>query len=121
HRGPAPGLRRDAVGDLDRGGGAGVRGSRAPGGLAHPRGPRVGWAHPRRRARDACDAPSNRFERFRTPRTPVTLAPSRPASRLSPASWALFALALGGFTIGTTEFATMGMLPQFGADLGVSD
>ncbi|WP_402469208.1 MFS transporter [Isoptericola aurantiacus] len=54
---------------------------------------------------------------------PVTLAPSRSARRtgLTPASWALFALALGGFTIGTTEFATMGMLPQFAADLGVSD
>ncbi|GAA1738076.1 MFS transporter [Isoptericola hypogeus] len=34
---------------------------------------------------------------------------------------ALLALALGGFTIGTTEFATMGLLPQIGADLGVSD
>jgi DHA1 family inner membrane transport protein len=34
---------------------------------------------------------------------------------------ALFALAVGGFTIGTTEFATMGLLPQIGADLGVSD
>ncbi len=34
---------------------------------------------------------------------------------------ALFALALGGFTIGTTEFATMGLLPQVGADLGVAD
>lgn len=34
---------------------------------------------------------------------------------------ALGALALGGFTIGTTEFATMGLLPQIGANLGVSD
>lgn len=34
---------------------------------------------------------------------------------------ALGALAVGGFTIGTTEFATMGLLPQIGADLGVSD
>ncbi|WP_418276499.1 MFS transporter [Isoptericola jiangsuensis] len=34
---------------------------------------------------------------------------------------ALLALALGGFTIGTTEFATMGLLPQIGGDLGVSD
>ena len=33
---------------------------------------------------------------------------------------ALFALALGGFTIGTTEFATMGLLPQIAGDLGVS-
>ena len=31
---------------------------------------------------------------------------------------ALFALALGGFCIGTTEFATMGMLPEIATDLG---
>ncbi|MCA5893753.1 MFS transporter [Isoptericola sp. NEAU-Y5] len=42
-------------------------------------------------------------------------------NRPTPVSLALFALALGGFTIGTTEFATMGLLPQIGADLGVSD
>lgn len=34
---------------------------------------------------------------------------------------ALFALSLGGFTIGTTEFATMGLLPQIGDAFGVSD
>jgi len=33
---------------------------------------------------------------------------------------ALFALALGGFGIGTTEFATMGLLPEIADDLGVS-
>jgi MFS transporter, DHA1 family, inner membrane transport protein len=33
---------------------------------------------------------------------------------------ALLALAVGGFTIGTTEFATMGLLPQISRDLGVS-
>nr|WP_216077759.1 MFS transporter [Isoptericola sediminis] len=33
----------------------------------------------------------------------------------------MFALALGGFTIGTTEFATMGLLPQIGSDLQASD
>jgi DHA1 family inner membrane transport protein len=33
---------------------------------------------------------------------------------------ALLALALGGFTIGTTEFATMGLLPQIARDLAVS-
>ena len=39
---------------------------------------------------------------------------------LSPARTraALFALALGGFCIGTTEFATMGMLPEIATDLG---
>lgn len=34
---------------------------------------------------------------------------------------ALLALAVGGFTIGTTEFATMGLLPQIGEAFGVSD
>jgi len=33
---------------------------------------------------------------------------------------ALLALAMGGFTIGTTEFATMGLLSDVAADLGVS-
>ncbi|WFR71499.1 MFS transporter [Prescottella defluvii] len=33
---------------------------------------------------------------------------------------ALLALAMGAFGIGTTEFVVMGLLPQMGADLGVS-
>jgi len=33
----------------------------------------------------------------------------------------LFALAMGGFAIGTTEFATMSLLPFFAPDLGVSE
>ena len=33
---------------------------------------------------------------------------------------ALFALALGGFGIGTTEFATMGVLPEISDDLRTS-
>ena len=33
---------------------------------------------------------------------------------------ALFALAIGGFAIGTTEFGTMGLLPYFSAGLGMS-
>ncbi len=33
---------------------------------------------------------------------------------------ALFALAMGGFAIGTTEFGTMGLLPYFAPALGVS-
>ena len=33
---------------------------------------------------------------------------------------ALLALAAGGFTIGTTEFATMGLLPDIAADLGAT-
>ncbi|AEG44740.1 MFS transporter [Isoptericola variabilis] len=55
--------------------------------------------------------------------TAAASQPARPAPPTPPAvvGAALFALALGGFTIGTTEFATMGLLPQVGADLGVSD
>ncbi len=34
---------------------------------------------------------------------------------------ALYALALGGFGIGLTEFVIMGLLPEVGADFGVSD
>src|SRR3546814_4852633 len=33
---------------------------------------------------------------------------------------ALWALAVGAFGIGTTEFVIMGLLPEVGADLGVS-
>ncbi len=33
----------------------------------------------------------------------------------------LFALALGGFSIGTTEFATMGLIPYIAADLNISE
>ncbi|WP_028642676.1 MFS transporter [Nocardioides sp. URHA0020] len=34
--------------------------------------------------------------------------------------WAVLALALGGFAIGTTEFVTMGLLPQIADGVGVS-
>ncbi|MER7891658.1 MFS transporter [Micromonospora sp. NPDC094482] len=37
-----------------------------------------------------------------------------------PAGAALFALAIGGFGIGTTEFATMGLLPQMADEMHVS-
>jgi DHA1 family inner membrane transport protein len=33
--------------------------------------------------------------------------------------WVLFALALGAFAIGTTEFATMSLVPMFARDLGI--
>ncbi len=33
--------------------------------------------------------------------------------------WVIFALAIGAFAIGTTEFATMSLLPYFARDLGV--
>jgi DHA1 family inner membrane transport protein len=34
-------------------------------------------------------------------------------------TWVLFALAVGAFAIGTTEFATMSLLPMFAHDLGI--
>jgi MFS transporter, DHA1 family, inner membrane transport protein len=51
------------------------------------------------------------------PQIPGTTAASPPAT----ASVGLihFALAMGGFAIGTTEFATMSLLPYFGRDLGI--
>ena len=42
-----------------------------------------------------------------------------PAATPAGAGRALLALALGGFAIGTTEFATMGLLPEIAADLDV--
>ncbi|MEJ2867857.1 MFS transporter [Actinomycetospora sp. OC33-EN08] len=47
----------------------------------------------------------------------TTTAPRRPRI---PAAVSLAALSLGGLAIGTTEFASMGVLPGFAADLGVS-
>lgn len=44
--------------------------------------------------------------------------PTRPAQPVS-AGWVIFALAIGTFAIGTTEFATMSLLPYFAKDLGV--
>lgn len=43
-----------------------------------------------------------------------------PATRPRAASTALLALALGGFSIGTTEFATMGLLPDIARSLSVT-
>jgi MFS transporter, DHA1 family, inner membrane transport protein len=45
---------------------------------------------------------------------PTTLAPTRRSS----ANLALLALAVGGFAIGTTEFVTMGLLPEVAAGTG---
>jgi MFS transporter, DHA1 family, inner membrane transport protein len=51
--------------------------------------------------------------------------PSRPQSVVAPdpaVRWlAVFALAVGGFGIGTTEFVAMGLLPDIAASLGVSE
>lgn len=41
-------------------------------------------------------------------------------TRSVPPGVALAVLAIGGFAVGTTEFASMGLLPRFAADLGVS-
>lgn len=43
----------------------------------------------------------------------------RPAQRVIHPRWVLFALAMGGFAIGTTEFATMSLLPYFARGLGI--
>ncbi|WP_454729549.1 MFS transporter [Cellulosimicrobium protaetiae] len=51
---------------------------------------------------------------------PPTGTPSASAGRLRGAGPALLALAMGGFTIGTTEFATMGLLSDIATDLDVS-
>ena len=63
----------------------------------------------------------------RTPWEPVTsterlAAPTRASRRDRPAhpGWAILALAMGGFAIGTTEFVTMGVLPEIAAGVGVS-
>ncbi|MEE6281100.1 MFS transporter [Georgenia sunbinii] len=50
-------------------------------------------------------------------------APAPPTSSTTPVPAlrrAVFAMALGGFAIGTTEFATMGLLPQIADDLAVT-
>lgn len=46
-------------------------------------------------------------------------SPSRATATGTRVGPALLALALGGFGIGTTEFATMGLLPEVATDLGV--
>jgi MFS transporter, DHA1 family, inner membrane transport protein len=52
--------------------------------------------------------------------TSTVLTADRPELGSRPrAGAALFALAIGGFAIGTTEFATMGLLPQIAAGVGV--
>ncbi|WP_433787250.1 MFS transporter [Actinomycetospora sp. CA-101289] len=53
--------------------------------------------------------------------TSTALAEQRPSRRSRvPVGVSLAALALGGLAIGTTEFASMGVLPGFASDLGVS-
>ena len=52
-----------------------------------------------------------------TQTAPAASAPALVARRLLPA---MLALAMGGFTIGTTEFVAMGLLPEIAAGVGVS-
>jgi DHA1 family inner membrane transport protein len=49
---------------------------------------------------------------------PVAEAPARASARHF--TLALLALSMGGFTIGTTEFVTMGLLPEVATGVGVS-
>ncbi|GAB06528.1 DHA1 family inner membrane transport protein [Gordonia amarae] len=59
------------------------------------------------------------------PARPVMRAPDqRPhpeGVRPRPLGWVIFALALGGFGIGTTEFVSMGLLPTIAGALGVTE
>jgi DHA1 family inner membrane transport protein len=50
----------------------------------------------------------------------ATLSDTLPARKTAHPALVLFALAMGGFAIGTTEFATMSLLPYFAADLHIS-
>ncbi len=50
---------------------------------------------------------------------PESAGPDDRISSRIPVGLSLFALALGGFAIGTTEFASMGLLPNIAADLNV--
>jgi DHA1 family inner membrane transport protein len=47
------------------------------------------------------------------------LAPGAPPVRVPHVGLVILALAVGGFAIGTTEFATMSMLPLFAQGLGI--
>ncbi|MDO3635485.1 MFS transporter [Mycolicibacterium arseniciresistens] len=55
----------------------------------------------------------------------MTVSLDRPLSVVAPAPavrWlAVFALALGGFGIGTTEFVAMGLLPDMASSLGITE
>ncbi|WP_448659421.1 MFS transporter [Sphingomonas sp. CJ99] len=53
-----------------------------------------------------------------TPTVRSDLAPA-PAARTAPVALIMLALAMGGFAIGTTEFAAMSLLPYFAEGLGI--
>ena len=55
------------------------------------------------------------------PAPPADPSTTNPVRRRDIPVWvSLLASALGGFGIGTTEFATMGVLPEIAGDLGAS-
>lgn len=54
-----------------------------------------------------------------SPAVPTSAAAAAAGSRNPHLLWALLALALGGFSIGTTEFAAMTLVPFFSPDLGI--
>lgn len=67
--------------------------------------------------------PAPRSSPVAAPAPPGPGAPAGDAARSVPPAAlrrAVLAMALGGFAIGTTEFASMGLLPQMAAGLGVS-
>ncbi len=51
----------------------------------------------------------------------MTTAASGPARLVHGAGIVMFALAMGGFAIGTTEFASMSLLPYFARGLGIDE
>jgi DHA1 family inner membrane transport protein len=54
------------------------------------------------------------------PRSSAPPAPRRTPTQPTDLRFALLALALGGFAIGTTEFVAMGLLPQIAAGVSIS-
>src|SRR5699024_6182957 len=84
--------------------------------LASPPGPPIGSICPHRFQRRQRSPPLSRAG------ASVTSHSSTPTAPLSPGRLRLVivAMSLGAFAIGTTEFASMGLLPQIARDLAVS-
>ena len=66
------------------------------------------------------DAPRDPATDQATVQTADQAPDQAPAVRARHFALAVLALAMGGFAIGTTEFVTMGLLPQISAGVGVS-
>ncbi|OWQ82991.1 MFS transporter [Roseateles terrae] len=67
----------------------------------------------------APDTPAAHAQARRTPAAGGSQSAPDAAGRHPHLVWALLALALGGFSIGTTEFAAMTLVPFFSPDLGI--